>query len=69
MSKMKELDNIADNVVDVISEHLDHNISWAIDDTIVDGLEGQEFYDAIHHIRQLVISKLHDGFCKQDTTE
>ena len=69
MSKMKEFDNIADNVVDVISEHLDHNISWAIDETIVDSLEGQEFYDAIHYIRQLVISKLHDDFCKQDTTE
>ena len=69
MSKMKEFDNIADSVVDVLSEHLDHNISWAIDDTIVDGLEGDEFIDAIHSLRQLVISKLYDRFCKQDTTE
>lgn len=69
MSKMKEFDNIADSVVDVLSEHLDHNISWAIDDTIVDGLEGDEFNDAIHSLKQLVISKLYNQFCKQNTTE
>ena len=33
---MKELDHIADCVVDIVSEHLDHNIAWAVDDTIVD---------------------------------
>ena len=47
MSKMKELDHIADCVVDIISEHLDHNIAWAIDDTIVDDLNGDDFTDAI----------------------
>ena len=46
MSKMKELDHIADCVVDIISEHLDHNIAWAIDDTIVDGLKHDDFIDA-----------------------
>jgi len=69
MSKMKEFDNIADSVVDVLREHLDHNIAWAIDDTIVDGLEGDEFYDAIHSLKVLVISKLHNEICKQDTAK
>ena len=69
MSKMKEFNNIADSVVDVLREHLDHNIAWAIDDTIVDGLEGDEFCDAIHSLKVLVISKLYNEICKQDTTE
>ena len=51
MSKMKELDHIADCVVDIVSEHLDHNIAWAVDDTIVDKLDGDDFANAIHHIR------------------
>ena len=61
MSKMKELDHIADCVVDVIYEHLDHNISWAIDDTIVEKLEGDEFNEAVQHIKTLVINKLYWG--------
>ena len=48
MSKMKELDHIADCVVDIVSEHLDHNIAWAVDDTIVDGLEHDDFINAIY---------------------
>ena len=39
MSKMKELEHIADCVVDVLSEHLEHNIAWAVEDTIVDELD------------------------------
>ena len=59
MSKMKELDHIADCVVDVINEQLDHNISWAIDDTLVEDLEGDEFNEVIQHIKMLVINKLY----------
>ena len=59
MSKMKELDHIADCVVDVINEQLDHNISWAIDDTLVEDLEGNEFNEVIQHIKMLVINKLY----------
>ena len=58
---MKQLDHIADCVVDVIHEHLDHNISWAIDDTIVEDLEGDEFNEAVQYIKTLVINKLYNG--------
>ena len=62
MSKMKELDHIADCVVDIVSEHLDHNIAWAVDDTIVDELDNDEFADAIHHIRKAVVHKLNTKY-------
>ena len=62
MSKMKELDHIADCVVDIVSEHLDHNIAWAVEDTIVDELDNDEFVDAIHHIRQAVVHKLNTKY-------
>jgi len=55
MSKMKELDHIADCVVDIVSEHLDHNIAWAIDDTIFAKLNGDDFNNAIDHIRKAVV--------------
>ena len=58
MSKMKELDHIADCVVDIVLEHLDHNIAWAVDDTIVDELDGDDFENAIDHIRKAVVYKL-----------
>ena len=59
---MKELDHIADCVVDVVSEHLDHNIAWAVDDTIVDGLKHDDFINAIHYIRQAVVYKLNTKY-------
>ena len=59
---MKELDHIADCVVDIVSEHLDHNIAWAVDDTIVDELDNDDFVDAIHHIRQSVVRKLNTKY-------
>lgn len=59
---MKELNNIADCVVDILEEHLDHNIAWAVDDTIVDELDGDDFNDAIHHIRKAVIHKLNTKY-------
>ena len=62
MSKMKELEHIADCVVDVLEEHLEHNIAWAVDDTIVDELDNDDFVDAIHHIRQRVVHKLNTKY-------
>lgn len=61
MSKMKELDEIATNVADVMRELLDKNTEWAADGTIVDGLEGKEYYEAINHIKMLAINKLYWG--------
>lgn len=57
---IKELDNIATNVTDVINEHIDNSISWAVDGTSVDALNDNEFVEAITKIKQLVIKKLKD---------
>ena len=59
---MKELDHIADCVVEVLDELIDHNIAWAVDDTIVDDLDGDDFTDAIHHIRKTVVYKLNTKY-------
>ena len=56
----EELDKIATNVTDVINEHIDNSISWAVDDTPVDDLNDYEFVEAITKIKQLVIKKLKD---------
>lgn len=57
---MEELDKIATDVTDVINEHIDNSISWAIDGTSVDDLNDDEFVEAITKIKQLVIKKLKD---------
>ena len=58
MSVTKELDEIATNVADVINEHINNSISWAIDGTIVEELEHDYFCEAVEDIRTLVIKKL-----------
>ena len=58
MSATKELDQIATDVADVINEHINNSISWAIDGTIVEELEHDYFCKAIEDIRALVIKKL-----------
>lgn len=60
MSVTKELDEIATNVADVINEHINNSISWAIDGTTVEELEHNLFMTAIEDIRTLVIKKLKD---------
>ena len=62
MSKIKELEHIADCVVEVLDELIEHNIKWAVDDTIVDKLDGDDFTDTIHHIRQRVVHKLNTKY-------
>ena len=61
MSKMKELDEIATSVADVMRELLDKNAEWAADRTVVDGLKGEEYYEAIKYIKTLAINKLYWG--------
>ena len=61
MSKMKELDEIAASLAGVMRELLDKNAEWAADGTIVDGLEGKEYYEAINYIKMLAINKLYWG--------
>tara|TARA_B100000035_G_C20999854_1_gene554354 strand:+ start:1444 stop:1626 length:183 start_codon:yes stop_codon:yes gene_type:complete len=54
----EELDRIATDVTDVINEHLNNSIAWAVDGTSVDDLEEDYFCEAIADIRSLVIKKL-----------
>ena len=56
----EELDKIATDVADVINEHINNSISWAIDGTMVEELEHDYFCEAIEDIRALVIKKLKD---------
>ncbi len=53
-----ELDEIATNVADVINEHINNSIAWAVDGTAVEELEHDYFCETITDIRQLVIKKL-----------
>jgi flagellar basal body P-ring protein FlgI len=53
-----ELDEIATNVADVINEHINNSIAWAVDGTAVDELSDDYFNEAITDIKQLVIKKL-----------
>ena len=43
MSKMKEIDRIAEYLHEVMLENLDDSIDWAVDGTDLDKLEGDEY--------------------------
>jgi len=53
-----ELDKIATDVADVINEHINNSISWAVDGTFVEELSHDYFCEAIENIRASVIEKL-----------
>jgi len=58
MSKIKELDSIAEAVADNLKEVMMDSISWSVDGTIVDKLSGDEYYNACNHIIEKAIEKL-----------
>ena len=58
MSKMKELDSIAEAVADNLKEVMMDSISWSVDGTIVDELSGDEYYNACNSIIEKAIEKL-----------
>ena len=58
MSKMKELDSIADAMADHLHEIIEDSIEWVVDGTIVSELEGDEYYEACAHVINLAINKL-----------
>ena len=43
MSKMKEIDRIAEYLHEVMLENLDDSIDWAVDGTALDKLEGDDY--------------------------
>ena len=58
MSKMKELDSIADAMADNLRELIEDSIDWVVDGTIVDELQGDEYNEACDYIINLAINKL-----------
>ena len=58
MSKMKELDSIAEAMADHLHEIIEDSIEWHVNGTIVDELEGDEYYEACAHVINLAINKL-----------
>lgn len=57
MSKMKQLDEIAQGVADVTLELMNDSVDWQIADYEADGDE----YSAIHmHVIQMAISKMYN---------
>ena len=43
MSKMKEIDRVAEYLHEVMLENLDDSIDWAVDGTDLDKLEGDDY--------------------------
>ena len=58
MSKMKELDSIATAMADHLHEIIEDSIEWQVNGTIVDELEGDEYYEACAYIINLALNKL-----------
>ena len=58
MSKMKELDSIAEALASHLEELIEDSIDWAVDGTIIDTLEGDEYNEACNHIIQSALMKL-----------
>ena len=67
MSKMKELDSIAEAVADNLKEVMMDSISWSVDGTIVDELSGDEYFEACNYIIEQAVKKLASDY-KQNTT-
>jgi|TARA_R110000796_G_scaffold229397_1_gene346659 hypothetical protein len=61
MSKMKEIDDIAQGVADVTLELMEDSVEWQIADQPVDG-------DAYFELKDYVISKAIELLYKQNTT-
>ena len=55
---MKQLDSIAEAVADHIGEIIEDSIDFAVDGTIVDELEGDEYTEACAYIINLALNKL-----------
>ena len=64
MSKMKEISQIEDYLVNILDEHLEYNVQWSIldDNSILNELDGNDFANAIHHIRKNVVYKLNTKY-------
>ena len=63
MSKMKELEQVAEFMATTAKETLMKNAEWAIDGTSMDKLSGDEYYDAL----EAVVDKTIELLYKQNT--
>lgn len=63
MSKMKEIEQVAEFMATTAQETLMQNAEWAIDGTSIDKLSGDDYYDAL----EAVVSKTIEILYKQNT--
>ena len=63
MSKMKELEQVAEFMATTARETLMQNAEWAIDGTSIDNLSGDDYYDAL----EAIVSKTIEILYKQNT--
>mgnify|MGYP005990289237 CR=1 FL=1 len=63
MSKMKEIEQVAEFMATTAQETLMKNAEWAIDGTSIDNLSGDDYYDAL----EAVVSKTIELLYKQNT--
>jgi len=59
MSKMKELEQVAEFMATTTKETLMKNAEWAIDGTSMDKLSGDDYYDALEAIVDKTIEILY----------
>ena len=63
MSKMKEIEQVAEFMATTAQETLMQNAEWAIDGTSIDNLSGDDYYDAL----EAIVSKTIEILYKQNT--
>jgi hypothetical protein len=64
MSKMKELEQVAEFMATTTKETLMQNAEWAIDGTSLEELEGDDYYNALEEL----VSKTIEILYKQNET-
>ena len=64
MSKMKELEQVAELMATTAKETLMQNAEWAIDGTSLEELEGDDYYNALEEL----VSKTIEILYKQNET-
>ena len=64
MSKMKEIEQVAEFMASNAKEILMQNSEWAIDGTSIEKLDGDDYYDAL----EALVDKTIEILYKQNTT-
>ena len=62
MSKMKEIEQVAEFMATTAQETLMQNAEWAIDGTSLDKLSGDDYYDALEAVVSKTIELLYYSY-------